>query len=233
MNGVDLHCHSTASDGTYAPPDVVRLAHEAGLSAIALTDHDTIDGLGAAASAAVSLGIDFVTGIEVSCAHPRPGTLHLLGYGFDVDHPAMLKLTRTLLDARLERAVRIVHQLRDVGVDLTLDQVRDEAGGLGRPHFASMLIKRGHALSTRDAFDRYLGGSGVAYVENNPLSAEQVIPMIRAAGGITSLAHPLQLRRATFAQLEAMIRELAEQGMEGLETLHNTHDKDAVHRLTR
>lgn len=230
---VDLHTHSTASDGTFAPADVVRLAHEAGVSAIALTDHDTIDGVGEAASAAGSLGIDFLPGIEVSCAHPRPGTLHLLGYGFDVDHPSIRRLTRILADARIERAERIVARLREGGIDVSLDQLRETAGRLGRPHFAAMLIRAGHAVSTRDAFDRFLGGGGSAFVENNPLSAEQVIPMIRDAGGMASLAHPLQLRRSTWAQLESMIRELGEQGMEGLETLHNTHDTETAHRLTR
>ena len=233
MNRADLHAHSTASDGTFAPADVVRLAHAAGVRAMALTDHDTLEGLAEAASAAALLGIDFLPGIEISCAHPRPGTVHMLAYGFDIAHPPMRLLTSTLAHARLERAERIIARLRDGGVDLTLEQVREQAGGLGRPHFAAMLIRTGYAVSTRDAFDRFLGGGGSAYVENNPLSAEQVIPMIRAAGGITSLAHPLQLRRATWAQLESMIREMAEQGMDGLETLHNTHDLETQHRLTR
>ena len=233
MNRADLHTHSIASDGTFAPADVVRRAHAAGVSALALTDHDTVDGLPEAAAAAEAVGIAFLPGIEVSCAHPRPGTVHLLGYGFEVVHPSMRRLTTALAHARLERAERIVAALRAGGIDLTLDQVREQAGGLGRPHFAAMLIRAGHAVSTRDAFDRFLGGGGSAYVENNPLSTGQVIPLIRDAGGFTSLAHPIQLRRATWPQLEAMIREMAEQGMDGLETLHNTHDLDMQHRLTR
>jgi predicted metal-dependent phosphoesterase TrpH len=157
----------------------------------------------------------------------------MLGYGFDAEHPAMRHLTRVLADARAERAERIAQALGRAGVELTVGDVVAHAGGTGRPHFAKLLIDRGHAISTRDAFDRYLGGSGVAYVENNPLSAEQVIPLIRAAGGLCSLAHPFQLRRARFEQLEAMIGELAEQGMEGLETLHGSHTDEQVHRLTR
>ena len=233
MIRADLHAHSTASDGTFAPADVVRLAHAAGVSAMALTDHDTIDGLAEAASAAASLAVDFLPGIEISCAHPRPGTVHMLAYGFDLAHPSMGLLTSALAHARLERAEGIIARLRDGSVDFTLEQVREQGGGLGRPHFAAVLIRTGYAVSTRDAFNRFLGGGGSAYVENNPLSAEQVIPMIRAASGITSLAHPLQLRRQTWAQLEAMIREMAEQGMDGLETLHNTHDLETQHRLTR
>src|SRR5215217_3020893 len=120
---VDLHTHSTASDGTFRPAEVVRAAHAAGLSAIALTDHDTTDGLAEAAAAAAEVGIEFVPGIEVSTAHPRPGTMHLLGYGFDPHHPAMLRLTRLLRDAREERAELLVRRLAVAGVDLALDDV--------------------------------------------------------------------------------------------------------------
>ena len=148
VNRADLHAHSTASDGTFAPADVVRLAHAAGVSAMALTDHDTVEGLAEAASAAVLLGIDFLPGIEISCAHPRPGTVHMLAYGFDVAHPSTRLLTSTLAHARLERAERIIARLREGGVDLTLEQVREQAGGLGRPHFAAMLI---HWLRRLDA----------------------------------------------------------------------------------
>ena len=106
-------------------------------------------------------------------------------------------------------------------------------GTVGRPHIAAVLVRNGHVVSNRDAFDRYLGGSGAAYVDANPLAADQVFALVRAAGGLCSLAHPLQTRRQSFAQLEALIRELAEQGMGGLETIHSTHDTDTVHRLTR
>ena len=234
---VDLHCHSTASDGSLPPAEVVRLAADAGLDAVALTDHDTIDGLAEAAAAAADCGIDFLPGIEVSAAHPRPGTMHLLGYGFDPDHPAMRKLTGILSAARGERAERIVHRLRQLGIngptgELSVADIARE-GGTGRPHFAAWLVRHGHAVSTNDAFKKFLGGGGAAYVENNPLGPEQIIPLVRAAGGLVSLAHPFQLRRQTFGQLEAMVRELAEMGMEGLETLHGSHDTEKVHALTR
>lgn len=232
LAGVDLHCHSTASDGTFAPAEVVRAAAEAGVSAIALTDHDTIAGVAEARAEAERLGIDFLSGIEISAAHPRPGTMHLLAYGFDEQHPQVRKLSAILAAAREERAERILAALRAAGVEIAMADVLAE-GGTGRPHFAGALIRRGYAIATREAFDRYLGGGGIAYVENNPLAAQQIIPMIRAAGGIVSLAHPFQLRRQTFAQLEAMVRELAEIGMDALETLHGSHDTEMVHRLTR
>jgi predicted metal-dependent phosphoesterase TrpH len=104
---------------------------------------------------------------------------------------------------------------------------------IGRPHLADLLVRKGHAVSTRDAFTRYLGGGGAAYVDTAPLSPEQAIALIREAGGMASLAHPFQLRRREFNQLEALVRELAGQGMEGIETLHGSHDGEQVHRLTR
>ena len=233
---VDLHCHSTASDGTFAPAEVVRLAHAAGLTGLSLTDHDTLDGLPDAAAEAGRLGLDFLPGIEVSCAFPRPGTVHMLAYGFDPASPPMRALAARLGDARRERTDLILARLRGVGVELSKEEVEAEAGGMGtvgRPHIAAVLVRHGHAVSTRDAFDRYLGGGGAAHVDANPLAADQVFDLVRAAGGLCSLAHPLQTRRQSFAQLEALIRELAGQGMGGLETIHSTHDADTVHRLTR
>ena len=232
---VDLHTHSTASDGSLPPAQVIAIAAEAGVSAIALTDHDTTGGLAEAEAAADKLGVDFLTGIEVTAAFPRPGTMHLLGYGFDPKQPAMCRLVRRLGEARDERVEQIVRRLRRVGVEVSVDEVRVAAGGgsVGRPHVAKVLVERGYAVSQRDAFDRYLGGGGAAYVDTAPLASADTIAAVRAAGGLVSLAHPLQLRRASFAQLEALVRELTEQGMEGLETLHSTHDPETSGRLTR
>ena len=230
---IDLHSHSTASDGTLRPGEVVRLAKENGLRALALTDHDTVDGIAEAREEAARVGIGLVNGIEVSCAFPRPGTMHLLGYGFDVAHAAMQKLLKVIGEARAERAGLIIGRLKRLGVELSVEEVREEAGGLGRPHLAKMLVKKGYVISQNEAFRKYLGGGGAAWVDNLPLMSDGVIPLIREAGGIVSIAHPFQLRRQTFAQLEAVVRELAEQGMEAVETIHGSHDTDMVHRLTR
>jgi hypothetical protein len=239
LTSVDLHCHSTASDGTLRPADVVRLAADSGLSAIALTDHDTVAGVGEAAAEARRIGIEFLPGIELSCYFPRPGTLHLLGYGIDLHHPELLRLIEEQAAAREDRNKGMVERLNRIGLDVSWHEVVDEAGGpdgigsIGRPHLAAVMVRKGHVLSTRQAFDRYLGGSGVAYVDNNQLSAQRAIATVRAAGGMVSLAHPLQLRRQTPAQLEAMVGELAEQGLEGLEVLHSGHDNDTVIRFMR
>ena len=230
---IDLHVHSTASDGTLSPGDVVRLAKESGVRALALTDHDTVDGVAAAREEGRRVGVEVVNGIEVSCAFPRPGTMHLLGYGFEIAHPAMQRLLAIIGSARAERAGLIVGRLRRLGMEMTVEEVKEETGGVGRPHLAKMMVKKGYVLTRNEAFRKYLGGAGAAWVDHLPLMSDRVIPMIREAGGVVSLAHPFQLRRETFAQLEAVVRELAEQGMEAIETIHGSHDTDMVHRLTR
>ena len=222
-----------------APAAVVRLAADSGLSALALTDHDTVAGLDDATREAERVGIDFLPGIELSCYFPRPGTLHVLGYGIDPAHPALLKLTEEQSAGRDERNRIMVERLARLGLEITWGDVVNEAGGpnragsIGRPHLAAVLVKKGHVLSNRQAFDRYLGGGGAAYVDNNQLSGERAIAAIHAAGGIASRAHPLQLRRQSFAQLEALVAELAEQGLEAIETIHSGHDADTIIRFTR
>ena len=232
---VDLHAHSTASDGTLSPADVVRLAHARGLQPMSLTDHDTLAGLPEARREAELIGVAFLPGIEVSTAFPRPGTMHLLGYGFDADSAAAHYLAATLEGARRERTSLILRRLDRLGVRICPEELTREAGGgnVGRPHVAALLVRDGHATSTRDAFDRFLGGGGAAYVENNPFGPRRVIELVRAAGGVVSLAHPLQHRRRDFGQLESLVRELADQGLQAIETIHGSHTTETVHRLTR
>src|SRR3954471_21650925 len=156
---VDLHTHSTASDGTFAPAAVVRLAHAAGLSGLALTDHDTVAGLPEAAAEAAHLGLTFLPGIEISAVPPTTdGTLHILGYGIDPASPVLSEMTRALREARDNRNPRIVARLRELGIDITMDEVLAEAKGgvIGRPHIAALLLKKGVVASIRQAFDEYL-----------------------------------------------------------------------------
>lgn len=213
----------------------MRAAHAARLTALALTDHDTLVGVGEAQREARRLGMDFLSGIEVSTAFPRPGTMHLLGYGLDVEHPAARYLAETLEAARRERMMLILRRLEQLEINIDAEELIREANGgnVGRPHVAALLVRRGHAASTRDSFDRYLGGGGAAYVENNPFGPERVIELVRSAGGVVSLAHPLQLRRADFTQLASLVAELADQGLEALETIHGSHSAETVYRLTR
>src|SRR3954471_23037799 len=167
---VDLHCHSTASDGTFAPADVVRLARERKLSALALTDHDTIGGIEEAAGEARRLGIDFLPGIEISAEYPHPGTLHVLGYGVDPFRPALRDMTRQLLEGRDNRNPKIIAKLQQLGVAITMEEVEREARvdqsekkkPIGRPHIAAILLRKGYVNSIKQAFDKYLAPGGLA-----------------------------------------------------------------------
>lgn len=227
---VDLHMHSTASDGTLTPAQVVRAAAEAGLSAIALTDHDTVAGCPEAAATAKDLGLDFLPGIEISCEFPRPGTMHLLGYGVDPASPHLHALTRRLIDGRNNRNKIILDLLKKAGIEVTEEELLAEAAGatVGRPHLARILVRKGHAADHNDAFKRYLGQSGQFYVDKETTTSRQAIAMIHDAGGLAVLAHPVQLRRTNYAQLQTVVKSLVDQGLDGLEVLHADHRESLI-----
>jgi predicted metal-dependent phosphoesterase TrpH len=236
MNSVDLHCHSTASDGTFSPEEVVRLAKQIGLTGLALTDHDTVAGIPLAAAEAKKLGIDFLPGIEISCEYPRPGTMHLLGYGIDPLSPTVTDLTRTLVEGRDARNMQIVDRLNQLGIAVTLREIEEAAGGkvIGRPHIATVLVKRGVVSNIAEAFKLYLGQGGRVYVDKEQLSARRAIEMIRQSGGLPVLAHPSQLKKENNAQLEVTIKQLIDYGLAGVEVLHSDHNDaliDFLHDL--
>jgi predicted metal-dependent phosphoesterase TrpH len=232
---VDLHCHSTASDGTLPPRDLVRLAKHVGLSGLALTDHDTVAGCADAADEAQKLGIDFLPGIEISCEYPRPGTMHLLGYGVDPHSPVLGELTRRLIDGRSARNVKIIQSLNDQGVAITLDEVRAQANGgtVGRPHFAAILERKGYVTSKQQAFDKYLGQTGSAYADKETVTPRRAIAMIDQSGGLAVLAHPFQLRKQNLAQLETEVKKLVDAGLMGIEIIHSDHDEEFTRALVR
>src|SRR5687767_15768521 len=201
---VDLHSHSTASDGTLAPAEVVRLAVRSGLSGLAITDHDTIDGLPEAVAEAKSAGIDFLPGIEISCEVPRPATMHILGLGVDPESPALNEMARRMVAGRNERNPQIVAKLNELGMRITLEEGEQEAGGdvVGRPHIAAVLLRKGYVSSIKQAFDRYLGAGAAAYFGRDRMEPGPAMAVIREAGGVAVLAHPVQLRTENDAQLE-------------------------------
>src|SRR2546423_5798670 len=171
MSFAVLHSHPPASDGTLPPAEVVALAQRNRLSAIALTDHDTIGGIAEAAEAARSAGIDFLPGIEISCDVPRPATMHLLGYGVDPSSKVLRDLTAQLVSARDDRNPKIIQRLNELGVSITMQEVEDQAGGavVGRPHIAAVLHRKGYISSIKQAFDKYLGQGGAAYFDKERL----------------------------------------------------------------
>lgn len=229
---VDLHCHSTASDGTLAPADVVRLAQRSGLTALALTDHDTIGGVAEAAAEAKKLGLDFLPGIEISAEYPHPGTMHILGYGVDPSRPSLANLTRQLLEGRDNRNPKIIQKLNELGVAITMEEVENEAGGnvVGRPHIAAILMRKGYVSSIKQAFDKYLAPGGLAYFDKERLTPKQALAMILESGGLPVLAHPVQLRTTNDAQLERVVKDLKDMGLVGLEIIHSDHDSALVEK---
>lgn len=223
---VDLHCHSTASDGTLSPTEVARLARSSDLSGFALTDHDTIAGVAEAAEEATTLGLDFIPGIEISCEFPAPGTMHLLGYGIDPHSEDLKNLTRQLLEGRDNRNPRIISRLNELGLDISMAEVEQEAGGtvIGRPHIAAILLRKGYVHSIKQAFNVYLAPGGSAYFDKERVTAADAISLIHKAGGLVVMAHPVQLRTSNSAELEQVVRNLVELGLAGIEVIHSDHN---------
>jgi predicted metal-dependent phosphoesterase TrpH len=230
---VDLHCHSTASDGSLPPRQLVQAVHEAGLTGLALTDHDTIAGCADAQDEAAKLGIDFLCGIEISCEYPRPGTMHLLGYGVDPQSDILQDLTRRLIAGRSERNVKIIASLQEQGVAITLDEVLQQANGgtVGRPHFAAILVRKGYVKTTQDAFNKYLGQTGSAYADKETITPRRAIEMIRDSGGLPVLAHPVQLRKENLGQLDNAVKQLVDFGLRGIEAIHSDHSAVLIEEI--
>lgn len=219
----DLHTHSTASDGQYTPTALVRLAEERKLETLALTDHDTVDGLEEAVQAGEQAGIRVIRGIELS-AREYP-TFHILGYGFAPEAPALSALCRELKEGRDQRAPRIISFLEEQGARISLSEVEELAGGqiVGRPHFAQVLVRHGYVSSNREAFDRYLDTEEFQRRVERPKPLAQVcVEIIRAAGGRASLAHPYQIGVGD-EELERIVRHLANHGLDAIECFYPKH----------
>lgn len=223
---VDLHTHSTASDGSRAPADVVREAQRAGLAAVALTDHDTVAGIEEARAAGREQGVRVISGVELSAVEDDAET-HVLG--LHLADTAMLERDLTALRAmRLARAERIVTRLNELGVRIELADVLEQAAGgaIGRPHIARALMSHGWATDVRDAFDRYLGNGRPAFVPKDRLAVSDAIAMIHRAGGLAVLAHP------GASGTRQRIETLAKSGLDGVEVRHPSHGAEDIARLT-
>jgi predicted metal-dependent phosphoesterase TrpH len=229
--GIDLHAHSQASDGTDSPSELVAKAVSLGLSCIALTDHDTMGGLKEAKSTTKQLEIDFVPGIELSIEDGETKRFHLLSYFFDIDDPALSAVLENVRRWRSDRNSLMLERAKRAGIDLTEAEVRAEAAPdatvIGRPHFASALVKKGLASSIQDAFDRYLANGQILHEPKPSLSPAQAAKLLHAAGGITILAHPGLIRWADRAELKAYIAELKGAGiLDGIECYYSRYDEE-------
>ncbi len=223
MRIVDLHTHSTASDGQYAPEEVVRQAKERGLEVLALTDHDTLDGVEEAVRAGERLGLKVLRGIEIGAAEYE--NLHILGYNVSSEAPKLTELCRKFKAGRDARSFRILNYLHENGFELTLEEVEALAGGsiIGRPHFAQAMVRRGYVSSNREAFDRWLDTEDYHQkVKRFKAEAKICLEAIKAAGGKASLAHPYQVGLEDGA-LEELVAQLKEDGLDAIECYYPRH----------
>ncbi|MEU3302864.1 PHP domain-containing protein [Streptomyces sp. NPDC006678] len=228
---IDLHTHSTASDGTDTPAELVRNAAAAGLDVVGLTDHDTVGGY-AEAIAALPEGLTLVTGTELSCRVDGVG-LHMLAYLFDPEEPELARERELVRDDRVPRAQGMVAKLQELGVPVTWEQVARIAGdgSVGRPHVASALVELGVVPDVSAAFTPdWLANGGRAYVEKHELDPFDAIRLVKAAGGVTVFAHPLAVKRGAVVP-EAAIARLAAAGLDGIEVDHMDHDEPTRARL--
>jgi predicted metal-dependent phosphoesterase TrpH len=236
---IDLHIHSTASDGTLTPQEILTQAQNLQLGAIAITDHDTLDGSKNALSIGIPSSVKFLTGVEISSEPPpsfsSAGSFHILGYAVDVDHPQLNHTLSMLRDSRKRRNPQILKLLSLFGIEITLDEVRNLAGNSqpGRPHIAQLMVKKGYVPSIDAAFDEYLGNGKPAYVDRFRFECEDTIKAILKAGGIPVLAHPLLLGIKENDILEDMITVLTEMGLKGIEVYYPEHTKNLIEYYSR
>lgn len=234
MPGTDLHTHTIYSDGTFAPARVVELARERGLDAIAITDHDTVDGLAEAEAAAARAGVELIPGIEFSTVYQGNG-VHVLCYYMDRDDPSLVAELGRLREDRFTRGERMVQKLQGLGYPVSFEQVRRIArgGNIVRPHVAEALVEAGVVPTVKDAFsDELIGSGGRAYVEKHALHPVDALRLVHAAGGVCVLAHPGTFRE-TRPVPESLIAEMAAAGLDGIEAAHPEHDAEVERRYVR
>ena len=230
MARIDLHLHTRFSDGSLTPAEVVALAHQAGVTAVAITDHDIVDGIPGAMEAAAKLDIEVIPGVELSSRF-NGRELHVLGYFFDWQDPTFQD---HLARQRLSRHVRTpqtIERLHALGLELSQNEVEAKAGSdsIGRPHIAQVLVDKGYVRDTREAFERYLGEGAAAYVPRTLSDTRDVITWIRHAGGVPVLAHPTWTR-CQGEPLYDLCASLKEAGLLGLEVFYSTHDRKQTSR---
>ena len=234
--GIDLHVHSTASDGTLTPSEILEMAVQFGLKAIAITDHDTLSGSTAAMASGISSTLKFLIGIEISAAAPAgyrvKGGVHILGYGFDPCHSALDSLLSVLKTARENRNPQIIERLNTMGMDVTMEELSQVVGDAtaGRPHIAQLMVAKDLADSFNDAFDRFLGKNKPAYVDKHRVPMNDAIETIKNAGGVAVLAHPYLNGLTDPDDFESFLLTLKEMGLEGVEAVYPEHTEAVTTR---
>ncbi len=222
---IDLHMHSTFSDGTLTPTELIQKGKELGLTAMALTDHDTIDGVKEFIQAGKSIGVIPVPGVEISVDTklPNHGHMHIVGLFIDPDSEELKNTLDYLRTQRNLRAEKIIRKLNELGVDVTMEELLAEAGegSIGRPHVAAIMVRKGLVSNILEAFEKYLKKGGPAYVDKVKLGEEDAIRLIKQGGGIAILAHPHLMKYDTFEEAKQKILQLKEYGLDGFEVYYS------------
>lgn len=224
----DLHLHTTASDGRLSPQEIVRKASQLGLDVIAITDHDSVEGIPPALEAAKSFPqLLVIPGVEINTDMPR-GEAHILGYFIDYHDPELNHSLKELRNSRYERGRKMIAKLADIGIEIDWERVLELATGgtIGRPHIAQAMVERGYISSLHEAFAKYIGRNGPAYIERKKLTPLDAVELILNAGGLPFLAHP-----ADIEYLEAFVSQLKEAGMAGLEVYYAKYSPSKIGRL--
>jgi len=223
MSRLDLHLHTTHSDGSCTPTEVVNMAHQAGVTALAITDHDIVTGVAEAMAAGQQCGIEIIPGVEISSLAGN-SELHILGYFLEWQDSDLLARLKTLREGRHRRNPLIIERLQALGIDITYDEVRALAGtdSIGRPHIARVLMDKHVVASAKEAFDRFLAEGKPAYVPRELPSPAEAISWIKAAHGLAVLAHPTWVKVAEQSLID-LVRQLKADGLDGVEVYYSTH----------
>lgn len=223
----DLHTHTKASDGEYFPRELIKKAAAAGVELMAITDHDTVDGLKEGFESAKEYGIRLISGVEFGASDDK--NMHILGYNFDTESESMVKICEFLRKSREERKYRIINFLKEKGIEVTEEEVNAKAGDsiVTRPHFALVMVEKGYVKNVKEAFSLYLDTKEYQKIERFKYSAKEYIKVIHEAGGKAVLAHPKQLNYSP-EKLEETISQLKKAGLDGLECIYTTHSQEEV-----
>ncbi len=232
---VDLHLHTTHSDGSYAPKDLVDLVRRFDVEVMAVTDHDDISGVSEAQARGKEVGVRVIAGIELSIEYPLQGRahLHLLGLFVDVKNKVLLNVLNNLRQARRTRAMEIIERLQKQNIDVRFEELQQLVSGqsIGRPHIAHLLVKKGVVATVKEAFERYLGRSAPGFVAKKKLALEEAIRTIHEAHGLAIQAHPVSLFAKDFKELRNYLDQFKEMGMDGVEAYYSYHPPELTRFL--
>lgn len=232
---IDLHCHSFFSDGTFSPEEIVIKAKKRGLRAIALTDHDTIDGLEAFQQSGQKYHIETITGIEFAAQYNRfsEQEIHIVGLGFSPTAKALTEQMKLIVEARQIRNEKMIYALNQLGFDISYEQIQQNAAGniITRAHFANVLVQKNIVKNTKEAFEKYLSTNKPAYVQRQTLSPALCIQTIQKSGGVAVLAHPT-LYHMDYNEIEILAKELKSYGLIAIETQYSSYSSEQSRKIT-